>query len=541
MSDAIARADYPRARLGSTVAWIFLAALLAMEAVLFHRHAVREVVWAYPSSHDQADYLDSCYESYESLRREGFGNWFLDASDSPTGALLQIEAPLAFGVWDASRMTALWVVFAHFALLQIVLFWVVAHRTHSWALAFVALGLLLGARAAFHEPGGAFDFRLDFVTLCLFGLFACLAIRSRVLACRGWSLVVGMVAAWTILFRFLTAPYLACIFGLVFVFLNRPRRRNLFAAGLACAALAGPALWAHRSAANSYYVGGHLGGSERFLRAQHVEAVGVWNRLTFYPKSVAVDHTGPGFLGLAAVVIAVSIAIRRRGLGQQPAPMSHRIRVEILFLVLCVIVPLAILTLDVDKSRVVGGILVVPLILLVALMAKSTTEHRRWVCALATFTLTTGLIAFIWRSFGHELRGRHRGDAVRLLVLYDRVLELSRQRNLAAPRIAGDSHADSLAAGVFNVMSYERHHVLLGARESLANTLQARSPRDIIAAIDSADFVLLTEPKSHRNHAYPFDQELRELHSTLVSHCESHFRRDFSIENSDRRIVLYAK
>src|SRR5262249_36123381 len=137
----------------------------------------------------------------------------------PQGVMIQVQGSLLFLLLGPSRLSALTLNFIYFALLQCVLAATLRWLSGRWSLALLGVGLLLSAKTPFFWAGGLMDFRIDFISFCLFGIFMCVVLRSRMFVSRRWSLVVGLVGANMALFRFLTLAYLGGILGLLFLFL----------------------------------------------------------------------------------------------------------------------------------------------------------------------------------------------------------------------------------------------------------------------------------------------------------------------------------
>jgi hypothetical protein len=297
----------------TAAAWGCVVAALVLQYALFREHALREVVWAYPSAHDQTYYLTISYDTYEHMVNDGlvagirYGMTL--EPPPPTGRLLHLQAALLFLFLGPGRLSALTVNFLYFALLQVVLFGTMRKLSGRWAIAFLAWGLLLTCTSPFFWAGGLMDFRIDFSAACMFGTLVCLALASGLFASRRWSIVVGLAGAYLVLLRFLMLVYLGgviLLFGVVlFVRLWRARdnglwkldRRRLLNLGIAiliAGAIAVPGLWRHRKMIASYYIEGHVTGKEagiRVLMDGHA-----WG---YYPQSLAMDHTGPAFIKLA--------------------------------------------------------------------------------------------------------------------------------------------------------------------------------------------------------------------------------------------------
>ena len=307
----------------TALGWGAVVLLLALQYGLFCQFARREIVWAFPGNSDQIEYLASSYETYEEILDKGVWAGLLHGYRlrNPQGVLLHLEAPLLFMALGPTRLSALTLTFLHFALLQLVLVGVLRWLTRRWSVALFGLGLLLTALAPFFWAGGLMDFRLDFGAVCLFGVLLCLAVRSDVFASRRWSAAVGAAAAVLVLFRCITAVYLAGIGAALVPFLavrlwrkwRDPAARHVelrrwsgmaVAAAILCA-VAVPVLWDLRGSIQAYYVRGHVTGEETKVRLRMFFEGNNGNYYTFYVKSLLTDHAGPAFLRLGVLALAV--------------------------------------------------------------------------------------------------------------------------------------------------------------------------------------------------------------------------------------------
>ncbi len=153
--------------------WLGLALLLAVQYGLFRQFVLREVAWCYPRAYDQTVYLRLAYECYEQVLRDGPWRAVLAALRQPVanGLVFEAEAGLLCAVLGPSRLTALTLNFAHFALLQVALAATLRRRTGRWAPAFLGVGLLLTVPLPFGILGGMAYFGRDFAAFCLYGVF----------------------------------------------------------------------------------------------------------------------------------------------------------------------------------------------------------------------------------------------------------------------------------------------------------------------------------------------------------------------------------
>jgi len=332
---AIARRPSHRAVQINRAAWCAIVLLVIAQGILFRHHAMREIVWAYPPDHDQLTYLEESYQTYEEFLHRGIGGLAeglgLRAGPvrlSPSSATLNLQAALIYSAAGPSRLSAISLNFFYWALFQLTFVGTVRWLTKRWSAAFLALALLLTTRSAFQLPGGLFDFRLDFIASCLFGIVICVVIRSRCFALWRWSLVAGCAAAMLATFRFITVVYLFGAFAvyLAILLLQLWRRQHdvagrravarqmkgLLAGAAIFAAVTGPVLWQRREAITNYYVRGHVIGHDKELRAL-VAGNTTWERsLSFYPRSLLHDHLGAAFALLNSVVLALSLSLSPR-------------------------------------------------------------------------------------------------------------------------------------------------------------------------------------------------------------------------------------
>jgi hypothetical protein len=206
----------------NALAWGMLALLLSLQAWQFFDFARREVIWAYPANHDQLAYLDLSYRTYEAMKSrgsawgmgEGLGFSQERVPLAAQGAVLHVQAAMMYRFVGPARLAAISLNLAYWLLFEAVFVATVRRATGRWDLAFLGLGLLIGTKSRFNFAGDLFDFRLDFAAACLFGIFICAVVRSR-LRQRRWCAVAGLLGGCVIAVRFITAVYFAGVLGLV--------------------------------------------------------------------------------------------------------------------------------------------------------------------------------------------------------------------------------------------------------------------------------------------------------------------------------------
>lgn len=566
------RGGWARPSWQAALGWCLVAGLIVLQFVLFRRHAAREVAWAYPDHYDQAYYLHQVYTLYERMRAAGWWHGLVEhlTTPRPQGTLFPVPAALLFLLVGPSRLAALSVNFAHFAVLQALVVATLRWLTRRWSVPFLGLGLLLAAASPFVGNGGLLDYRIDFAAWCLFGVVLCLVVRSRLFASRRWSVAVGAACAWLSLSRFLTLAYLGGIAALMVVFLlarrwrhraDPGRRRHAdrqlvglaLASALALGAVA-PALWNSREAIYGYYVVGHVTGAEKHFRGLGTNATtaGV---LLYYPRAVSTDHLGGTFLVLAAVLLGACAALGLIQRLARPRPGSSAgfdwTGVGF-FLVCCLAVPYALLTLDESKSSIACSILVPPALWLVLLapaaVSRVLSAGPDWAprtvgfTALAAAVLAGGAYTQAGHYREHRFFTKHRPDVENVARIFDLLEQHCRQTGCLTPRVAVTSiQADYLSPIVVPAFLYERHGVLINPRVGkLGGTLFRVTAAEAFAELRESDFVILADPARLRS-PYPFDQCMKELYPQLKRYCDDTLvpLRHFRVFRQD--VILYVR
>ncbi len=168
-----------------------LFGLIVLQVLLFSSFYLREVAWYPPDNFDQASYLIETYQLQERIFTHGLGQiWkYLWSRDHAAGVLFPIEGALAGIIIGGPRLPQLGVLFLGFCGLQIAAFSVARGIWQRRAYGYIALGLILSETTLwFWEGGGLFDFRMDFLAYCLYGIWACAVLRSQLFLHRPWSL-----------------------------------------------------------------------------------------------------------------------------------------------------------------------------------------------------------------------------------------------------------------------------------------------------------------------------------------------------------------
>jgi hypothetical protein len=518
---------------------LLLCAVLLWQALSLNGNARETVAPYYPRDFDQVQYLTESYTGYELLHAQGL----LPLLQQPRaqGMLLQLEASLLFQLTGPSRLTALD--------LNLCLLLVYIAAT-AWALrstlgtpaALASIGLIASATTTL-RVGGAFDFRLDFAGMCLWGTLLALLLVVPVWRTRRVLLSVGLcaVASMLVLTRLISLVYVMLLLGGLLAL----HRKRLLIVPLASALVAaGVFVAANWLLISNYYIVGHVTGAEKSLRALEAGVTDVLSSLTFYLRSLVRDHTGTTFLELSALVIAAGVAsvlAERRPVtpGQRRRwPWTASV------LVLAVLGPYLALTLDESKSTVVGDVFVPPLVLAVvwALGGRGRTSGRvRHAASLAigAAVLVIG-IRSQWNQLQHSTYELSRSDLAAASALMQDAGDYVRTTRSGAAVWATNARVDFTPPLVTRLYYYEQHGVWLSLRSSLGDggIETALTPDDVLQEAATSDVLVLMHPGGS---PYPYDQSLERMTPDLYALADSEYTllRQYHVVGQD--VSLYVR
>lgn len=518
--------------------WVWAAVGLALGAhwLLFAAYVRREVAWAYPPNYDQTAFLQLAYATYGRFVQDGFwralGHTL--ATLPPTGALLHLEAALAFALMRPSRLAALSVNWLHFAVLQLAVVSTVRARFGGWRLPALAFGLVWSLATPFYYAGGLDDFRLDFAAFCLYGTFVTLAVRSDLFRRHGWALAAGATGTLCVLTRSLTSVYLG---GVMTVWLaataarllrasgpaERADRRRQMGGALLCAGwlvlVALPSLVVRARSLWNYYVVGHVTGVERAVRQAESGITTSLDALAYYPESLLTHHAGPTFLWLAVLALVVLAVVRRPAAGAPRDPRGFAPDAP-WFVALSLLVPYAVLTADSAKSVVVGGLLATPLLWGVLLGAAALARAARPAAfAVAAGGVLVGGVAFQITHLRGPSTSLFPPEARREVArLHADVARVVRANGWSTTRILADRKRDYVPATA--VAAYEADGTSLDLVYPMGYVVWEPTAQQVDEALAESQIVIVTLEPPPPHWTYPYDRMLAALRPRLLQYCE---------------------
>jgi hypothetical protein len=539
--------------------------LFAFEALLFSTVYHREVASYPPLFYDQAYYLEGAYGLQEDVLAHGLGKLWkaVWSAGHPTGVALPIEGALSGLIIGGARFPQLCVNLMLFFALQVVAFYSARALSGNRFSAYLLVGLILCQATAWLQAGGLFDFRIDFAAYCLYGIWTCSVLRSKLFLERGWAIGCGLIGAYLVLHRFLTIVYLLGVlagFAIVcfavgffarsdMALRNRVQQRlkNL---GLSCAALfvlAGPILLLNSGTIWNYYVVGHVLNDEKYIRAIDLGVHDLGGHLLFYPKSIINDHLGQAFLWALAIALAGGVAAHfLRGTTKihsvAPAGPSARqsgnelessqktngetFLLQITFLLGVIVCPILALTLDILKSSIVGGIVGVPIALLVVILASVLLPKRESASLPKLFAGSAVLIFALGVSNQLNLSSRHwpefedRGHLSQMAEFNQWLVNYANEYRWKSPGISLDVISGVLNAATITTLGFEKTGQFIEFRGLLGSSIFGPSREEALKLLAKSDFVILTSTRPPGN--FPFTRTIATYWTDLNAWADKH-------------------
>jgi hypothetical protein len=541
--------------------WFYIAifVLLAIEYMWFRTYVLHEIAYYYPYNFDQASYLRASYVLYHDVKVRGLHSIWQYYPIGATGLLFPLQTLLFFLLFGTSRLTALSISFFYFALLLCVCILVVKRFSRKLYVPIIFLALLLSIQTPFLPFGGVTDFRIDFIAFCLYGIFITCVIRSQIFLERKWTIIAALLGCILILFRYITAVYIGLNFFLMFLYLccnkywqytdiarlqSNKRIINLLIAGsiiglfafIPCLMLSGHAIY-------NYYVVGHVLGGEKYIRSILVGSNGLFASLTFYPRLIIFRHLGINLVAICLRLLAIGFLLfilakvfnnkrepRKKHVIVNNNILSSNFAIGCVFLVLSIILPLIILTLDVSKSFVVGGIVVMPILWLVMWIFLRLDEKRTVITNRIDWINYIIAIVLLIIGVYSQYHGYHRSQSAARLQdlqsiskMYNDIGNYTVAKKIPVIYLSVDSIKDSLSAGNLVVLYFEKYGKLLNVEQPMWKTLFPVDKQQVIRALQKSNVVIVNLSGYRGITNYPFDNSIRNMREFMMQYVKRHF------------------
>lgn len=544
--------------------WFVFLTLIVIEYVIFRAYVLREVAPYYPTGYDQSAYLSSAYWQYELLKKQGVIVWLRQSliQSSATGILMPIQSVLFFLFFGASRLSALSINFIFFAAMQTFLVLSLRSLRLRWRWVAIAIGLVLSLNTLFFEVGDLVDFRIDFLALCLFGIFISLFLMSDIFLKRRWSIFSGLIAGYLVLLRYFTAVYFTAIYLTFVLFLgfkylrnNRNeeilhRFKNTVISLALIILIAAPFLIINRTAIYDYYFVGHVFGSEKQIRAIEQGVSDVTGHLLFYPIS-AIKHLGLITIFLIGAIFLYVFIFRIFNEKSKTASSTlFPTSIALVFIMLTIAVPLFILATDVSKSPIVANVVMIPVILGVIIIAwrisdfklKSLAKNSEVIFSLlAIAVLSTGIVHYTINFTRHGPNYDRRYEIAQIERMYLDMGQYAERSKIKSANIFFTSQTfDAFGATVFMSVYYEEKHYFIQANNLGYKGTDKVTLNDLKASMSKSDFVVIDTMNKNKV-LFPLEKTIARNIIPIRIYTEKKFKKFGTYNAFGRKIDVYVK
>jgi hypothetical protein len=541
---------------------VLLLALFAIEALIFYQQVTHNIAPFYPPNFDQLSYYLATYDLIGELQEHGLRAILAELFNpsSATGTTFVLQGALLSFIGGENRTALLSLNLLYLIALQLTFFQCIRKRTGDAWFGWLGIALLLALATLFLRLGGVYDYRIDFSALCLYGIWVCLIVWSEAFRLTGRSLLVGLVGIALVYSRFFTIIYVAAVYGgllIAALLALRTKRqqvdrddmmlriRNILVSGIVVAAVCLPRMYISREAIYNYYVVGHVLGEERYIRAHELGIYTFVDHLLYYPKSILFTHIGAFALWMCGAVLIGAVAAAALFDRATPRTLVQRIGqygFEFLALGFATLIPLAILTSNVAKSPVVGGIVVAPLVLALVLFVAAIWQRGdivlrqpQWPAALLAparpirwhipvlslvALLMLGISArnFVKVSFTAKPPAA-RADLDEVTKLAKAIATFAQDYDLKTPTMSSDRIVDYQNIGTVKLFSIELLHRNLTIDPRFghgAYGIFATSREDALRLFADSDIIVLTDAVTDRAVPYPMNTKIKEYWDELA-------------------------
>lgn len=557
--------------------WLGFSLIAFLEFVFFRTHVLKNISFLYPTNFDQSSYLPLSYRTFENIKQFGFWMGVKKSEHLATGLLFPIQAAFFYSLFGASRLVALLPNFIYYILLQV--FAVIAVRSinNKPYHAFTLLGLILLINTPFLITGGLMDFRIDFMAFCLYGMILCAAVRSHFFLNTQWTIHTCVFAIFLILLRGLTLVYLLAILGLTLMYVFylykktyitdpaypdlKKRLKHLFIITLIIGSIALLYIWLNRAVLFNYYMIGHLLGAEKNIRASEVGVTNFTSLLLFYPNSLFNVHLGVMFVNCSVLLLSffflrpqtmqknsqqLMLTLKPLFL-KTPVQNPTLWKIGFVFLTTSFLIPLMVLTADINKSGVVGSIMVMPVIWLIQWMIlfldssydkSKLVQQFLFVFSLMIFTI--GLAHQIHQFSHHKSKSQYR-NLSGITKMYEDIGDYAVAHGWKEINLSIDQVCDYLTSGGIETLYYEsRKKLVTVGIEHMGGEIFAIPETEALLSMKRSNVVILNLNDYPAGSPYPFNQSISAMRPELKNFAEANFQRlgDYQFMNSTFRVYV---
>jgi len=520
--------------------------LIVLEMGVFIYAVKQYIVNIYPRHFDQIQYLAEVYQSYEKYKVNGLFAGFKETLSNPSaqGAIYDSLALLIMMAFGVSRSSALMLNIFAFIGWQIIIFYGIQkiYRSQGLAVLAAALPLALTGIWQLNSPGTAFDFRLDYLAMCLYGTSAFMYILTDNFKNSKWSIGFALIVALTILCRYLTSVYF--LFALLILFVTNKNTReqlvNIVMCSLIVTLLVLPFFIYNHTLIYNYYVVGHVLGEEQAIRSSgfnffetflYIVKIGFIKQIgAFFYCMLALM----GFVGLFTVLKNKSLHLNAKVFLN-----TYLLKAGIYFL----LPPLILLSLETQTSEVVLSILIPGLLLIILsvlcpLFKWGLTNGSNYINYFCLISVVFIVIHFGWGLIRQPYDVKYMQSVEEINQIAHLVYQVSEERNVKNIKIGADRITDHLDAQILRVVIYEKIGVLLPLEMTLPTGIFHITDEKIIDQLKKTDIYIETiAPKLVEG--FPYDLDMQANFEKIHQYCLENMNLVKSTNIFGRSISIY--
>ncbi len=526
--------------------------LLIIQILVFFIHSIKNVVDFYPSFFDQGAYLSHSYRLVTEIK--SFNSLVVKTLDfltrpNPQGPLLPALGALSIKLTHWSpRLASLFVNMVFWILLNLFVF--SGKKFKNDDSKYLILFCLNCMPYPFYMYGGLFDFRPDFSTFCLYGVSTVLFYKF--LKNPSKKNLLLSLCFWALLFlnRQITFVYANMIFfTLIFIgFCDKYLRPNQ------------ARLWPLRAVINhwflylilclpflinsfieikNYYFVGHVTGVEGPLRAIENNIINIKSYLLYYPKTLILNHLGMGLSSLLFLLVISALVTTK----------LKKIKLfssEALYNFVCFFIPMVVLTVIKNKSPIVGGIVLLPLILFVCSIFfnvwNSQIYSKYYIFLFFLMFTAWPLMAFfktnpLYLMPGQKIAQRQETFLVRELL--NKINFVSSYHNASEFRFCGLGPYPFFFDKSLVSYNFEQNNTYLTIVNPFQNYFQHTERSDFFNKLKSCDIIAYDELQ--KVDLYPINQDVFSIIPSLNQNLHSIFIKYKTIDIEDKRFVFWIR
>jgi len=191
------------------------------------------------------------------------------------------------------------------------------------------------------------------------------------------------------------------------------------------------------------------------------------------------------------------------------------------------LVPCALLTADPQRQPDVASILLVPVLLAFLLLMiagfRRVGGSDRAENIGAAAAVAAGLVFQLIGVSLSRAPPQESQDLAEVARLHDAAFSALQRSSRAMPVVSADRFRDSFAVNVLRAYAYERHGVLLRARQGLGSSVLERPDEEVLGILAGSDLALLTRVPAPGALVFPFTRQMERIQSKLQEVCASRF------------------